>query len=211
MDELDYKHIPENIPKKRPEKKKESDKPHPNEKNNHHNHEHVKTSHPNRIQWDWKKYDKTIRLLQNKLKRQPKFTKKIIQDLKVKDGNLFYKEKEIIPKDKVFEKIQEYDRNPRFTGGIHVLHHHLMQNYVGISRSDVENYITNSETHQLHKPKPKKIVHKAIVTSAPGKIAQIDLVDMGETDQKLNNNCRYILTYIDLFSKYKNKGSCKSY
>src|SRR4051812_40470046 len=43
--------------------------------------------------------------------------------------------------------------------------------------------------------------HRAIIVKRPGAQAQVDLVEMPH-DAKLNNGFIYILTYIDLFSKW---------
>ena len=72
----------------------------------------------------------------------------------------------------------------------------INQKYVGITRSMISDYVRNSESHQLHQPRAKTIQQRAI-----GKIAQVDLVDM-QAYAGLNNGDRYILTYVDLFSKY---------
>ena len=65
----------------------------------------------------------------------------------------------------------------------------------------ISDYVRNSESHQLHQPRAKAVRQRAIIVKDIGKIAQVDLVDM-QAYAGLNNGDRYILTYVDLFSKY---------
>lgn len=97
--------------------------------------------------------------------------------------------------------IQDYDLNPRFGGGRDRLYWHISRNVAGITRRMVSEYIGNSESHQLLRPKPKVLRHRAIITSDVGKKAQVDLIGPLE-NPGLNNNYNYILTFVDLFSKF---------
>src|SRR3954471_18037183 len=89
----------------------------------------------------------------------------------------------------------------RYTGGRDRLYNHIAKEKVGITRNMVRDYILNSEAHQLTRPKPAMVRQRAIIVRRPGAQAQVDLVEM-QHDAKLNNDFVYILTYIDLFSKW---------
>ena len=166
-------------------------------------------TNPNRIKWNLKRYGKLLRFLKNELKTRPAFIKPIIDKISVRDDKLYYSEKEIIPREEAMNIIRQYDLNPMYSGGINKLEFHINQKYVGITRSMIVDYIRNSESHQLHQPRAKTIRQRAIITTDLGKVSQIDLIDM-QSYAGLNNNDRYILTYVDLFSKYGSARAIKN-
>jgi transposase InsO family protein len=72
--------------------------------------------------------------------------------------------------------------------------------FIGISRTDVQNFLNNDEVHQLYKP-----IHKLKplpVPSRPNLYWKMDLIDMGHELKHDNLGFQYILTVIDIFSKY---------
>ena len=158
-------------------------------------------SNPNRFKWNLKRYGKLLRFLKKELKTRPAFAKPIIEKINIKEGKLYYLEKEIIPREEATTIIKMYDNNPMYSGGINKLEHAINQKYVGITRSMISDYVRNSESHQLHQPRAKTVRQREIIVKDIGKIAQVDLVDM-QAYAGLNNGDRYILTYVDLFSKY---------
>jgi transposase InsO family protein len=125
---------------------------------------------------------------------------------------LFNRERIIIPRDDpdlITKIIGSYESNPRFTGGRSTLYNHLKQKYAGILQTHVTTYLRNSALHQIVRPVAKNIVNKPLIVNSPGRWAQIDLIDFSnKPSEHINNNLspkpkmKYILTYIDLFSKY---------
>ena len=154
-------------------------------------------TNPNRFRWTLKRYGKLLRFLKNELKTRPAFVRPIIDKITLKEGKLYYSDKEIIPREEATAIIKMYDNNPMYASGINQLEYHINQKYIGITRSMISDYIKNSESHQLHQPRAKTIRQRAIIVKDIGKISQVDLVDM-QAYSGLNNNDRYILTYIDL-------------
>jgi hypothetical protein len=59
----------------------------------------------------------------------------------------------------------------------------------------------NSETHQIHQNLKKMITTRPIMLTEPGVMASVDLIDVSKY-AALNEGCTFILTYIDLFSKW---------
>ncbi len=99
------------------------------------------------------------------------------------------------------EIIREYLNDPKTTGGRDRLFNHIRSKYSNISRRDVAKFLANDETHQIHKPLKKRQTVRPIIVSNKAKVAQIDLIDM-QSLKGYNGHKRYILTYIDIFSKY---------
>lgn len=101
------------------------------------------------------------------------------------------------------EMIQEYMKDPRFAGGRDRLYANLheMHPELNISRRMVAKVLSDDPTHQIHKPLNKRITTRPIIVNGKAKMAGIDLIDFqklsGHNDQK-----RYVLTYVDMFSKY---------
>lgn len=97
--------------------------------------------------------------------------------------------------------IRRYKDDPRTTGGRDRLWGHIRKDHPDISRRDVAKFLKEDSVHQIHRPLKKRQTTRRIRISAPATVAQIDLIDF----QKLagsNGGTRYLLTYVDLFSKY---------
>ena len=88
--------------------------------------------------------------------------------------------------------------------GVRKMYILLRDKYSGISSARVKETLDRSRRYQLHKasfrnkPAPKPIIAKAVQDRH-----QVDLVDMGEWRVKYGRvTYRYILTLIDVFSRY---------
>ena len=149
-----------------------------------------------------KSLDKATRYLKGELKRRPVFLKGLEPRLSLDDqGRLRVDGKVVVARELAFDTIKQYDDNPRYGGGRDRLYGHISRDVYGVTRKMVADYISHSESHQITRPKPPVVRHRAIVVRAPGMQAQIDLIGP-MPDAKLNNDCEYILTYVDLFSKF---------
>ena len=156
----------------------------------------------NRYRFDSKNLRRGVRFISGEIQVAPRYVNKLgAKHFKVVDGHLEYQGKEIVPQEDVREKITEYDASPLYSGGRDRLYHHLSQAYVGISKAAVMDFIKNSALHQLTQPNKKKVQSRPIVISKPGIYAQVDLIDM-QKHSGLNNGFNWILTYVDLFSKW---------
>jgi hypothetical protein len=67
--------------------------------------------------------------------------------------------------------------------------------------NQVIEWLKNQETYSLHKPIRKKFTRNKVIVPGIDDTWQIDLVDM-QKHSKLNKGFHYILTIIDVFSKY---------
>ena len=70
-----------------------------------------------------------------------------------------------------------------------------------ISRNQIKDFLHGQDAYTLHKPARKKYPRNRILAVGPDEIHQLDLVDVSNLS-KYNNGYKYLLTWIDLFSKY---------
>ena len=69
-----------------------------------------------------------------------------------------------------------------------------------IKRSDLLNYLKNSETYTLHKPKRKKFYRRQVIVPSIDHTWQIDLLDVSKIKDE-NDNHTFLFVCIDCFSK----------
>jgi hypothetical protein len=88
--------------------------------------------------------------------------------------------------------------------GIRSFYNKVVDQYLGIKRNNIEEFIKGQTSYQLTKA-PTKVTNKPIITEFPNDRWQSDLIDMSNLG---NNNFlkdlsqNWILTVIDNFSKY---------
>ena len=70
-----------------------------------------------------------------------------------------------------------------------------------ITLTEVKNWLKGELTYTLHKPARRRFTRNPIIVSNIDEQWQADLVDM-QAFSKHNNGFKYILTVIDIFSKY---------
>jgi hypothetical protein len=115
------------------------------------------------------------------------------------------KSREVVPQSKIQEILSKLYDDPSTGGfGRDKFYERVKNQYVGITRSDVEKFISNDEIHQLYRPISNKIkvVHPLAIPKGPNIHWQIDLIDMGQNKKHENLGYQYCLTVIDIFSKY---------
>ena len=151
-------------------------------------------------QFNYKRVSKATRFLEGELKRRPAFLKGLEGRIATSEGKLTVDGLPVVPAEEAQAVIKRFDDDPRYSGGRDRLYGHISRQMFGVTRGMVADYITNSESHQLTRAKPPVVRHR-IVVRAPGMQAQIDLIGP-MPDAKLNNDHEYILTYVDLFSKF---------
>jgi len=101
--------------------------------------------------------------------------------------------------DKLLSEIY-YDPAKRFKG-INDLVKQARRINPKINRSHVKEWLSKQATYSVHKPARRKYPRNRVLVSSIDDQWQADLVDMQSLD-KYNDGNRYILTCIDLFSKF---------
>ena len=69
------------------------------------------------------------------------------------------------------------------------------------SRKSVKKWLESQDTYTLHKPIRHKISRRRVISGGPGQQLQIDLIDV-KNIKEYNDGMSFILTCIDVFSKY---------
>ena len=103
--------------------------------------------------------------------------------------------------DDAIEKSYEKIKNPGSFGGIKKIYDELKKNYKKIKKDDVKNFLGQQDEYTLHKPIKRKFERNKVIVSDIDEVWQMDLVDM-KAFQNENNKVTFILTVIDVFSKY---------
>lgn len=70
-----------------------------------------------------------------------------------------------------------------------------------VKRENVDSYLMNNEAYTLHRPNRKKYKRNQVVVSGIDDTFQADLIDVSNIS-RFNEGNKFILTCIDVFSKY---------
>ncbi|GFV78366.1 uncharacterized protein TNCV_95231 [Trichonephila clavipes] len=103
-----------------------------------------------------------------------------------------------------FEKAGESSVNKKArrevskTWGVEALHHSVKGKY---SKKDVKHWLSQKDAYTLHKPVRHKFQRNRVFVSDIDRQFQADLVDM-QSLAEFNKGYKYLLTCIDLFSKF---------
>ena len=94
--------------------------------------------------------------------------------------------------------------NPKHAGsfgGVMTVYREVKKRDPTITLREVKDFLSGQNTYTLHKPLRKKFPRNKVVVQDVDKQWMADLADM-TTHQKANDGFKYILTIIDVFSKY---------
>ena len=117
------------------------------------------------------------------------------------DGHIYMDKRRVVAKEDVAALLQMAYNDPSQHGGRDKLHQRLLEQYIGVSRRAVMEFITNVESHQLHLAVPRPVINQASITQLPFQHWQLDLIDMS-TLAGINNGDHWILTCIDKMCKF---------
>ena len=123
--------------------------------------------------------------------------------LKVRGQRLFLGERRLVPASEVKAVLRREYAAPKISGAIgrDTFHAYISRKFMGISRRATLTFLKSQRAYQLQQP-VSRVPH---TTSRPAKRPfatwQADLLDMGATPGK-PRAYRYILTVLDIFSKY---------
>ena len=79
--------------------------------------------------------------------------------------------------------------------------HALKIHKIKVSKDQVKKWLATPRTYTIHKPIRKKFTRNKVTSFKIDYIWQIDLIDMIKLG-KFNEGIKYLLTCIDVFSKY---------
>jgi len=115
---------------------------------------------------------------------------------KYSDGSWSVHGHPFVPKEKVKSKIRQIYRATRFNG-IQSLYNYIAQDYYGITRKDVEEFLKTQPNYIIHQKRTKPVL-----SSKPFKHIQIDLIDMRNYKSPKNKQVAWLFSAIDIFSRY---------
>ena len=107
----------------------------------------------------------------------------------------------MVDKQKILQSLYENVSSPHSFSGIQNLLKSARKENPSISRQDVVDFLQKIDAYILHKITRKKFLRRKILSPKPGIIASCDLADMS-TLSKYNNGIKYILVFIDVFSRF---------
>jgi hypothetical protein len=134
-----------------------------------------------------------------KFKSEP-FNKFILDN----DDQIIYKPKKLIvietdeQKEKVLETLFSDDTNT-IGKGVVAFYKYVISKYIGITRTDVNQYLSTKGYFQMSQSITKRI-NKPIIARFPNQMWGIDLIDLNDYKSS-NSNWRYIMTVVDIFSR----------
>lgn len=99
------------------------------------------------------------------------------------------------------KKIYYDPKNPGGFGGVQAVYRAAKSTNNKIQQKDVQKWLQGQETYTLHKPTRRNFRRNRVIVTGIDSQWQADLVDMSRLS-KGNGGYKFILTVIDIFSKY---------
>ena len=106
----------------------------------------------------------------------------------------------MVTKNEILLRLYETSKSPHSYGGIDGLLENARKIDPSITRKEVKSFLEKQESYTLHKITRKKFTRRKVLAPKPGVIASCDLADMSRLS-KFNSGFKYILIFIDVFSR----------
>lgn len=103
--------------------------------------------------------------------------------------------------DQVLQKLYYNPSHPAGFAGLHTLYRYAKQKKKSITLDQVKSWLQNQKTYTLHKPIRRRFHRRTTVVAGMDQQWQADLADL-QTLAKHNDQFRYLLCVIDVFSRY---------
>ena len=114
----------------------------------------------------------------------------------------------MVTKEELLLRLYETCKSPHSFGGIEGLLYNAKKKDPTITTKDVIRFLEKQESYTLHKNTRKNFLRRKILSPKPGVIASCDLADMSLLS-KSNDGHKYILVFIDVFSRFAQARSVK--
>jgi hypothetical protein len=102
------------------------------------------------------------------------------------------------------QKFQRHYTDPSLSGsysGLESFYRALKKRGLSVKKKELKEWLLSQKTYTLHRNKVNKFQRNRVIVSGLDDTWQADLVDMQKLS-KQNNGYKYLLTCIDVFSKY---------
>lgn len=103
--------------------------------------------------------------------------------------------------EKTFSKTYYSFNNPGSFGGVSQLYRQLRDKNIQVKKNDVEKWLISQDPYTIHKPINSKHEFRRLVVPGINYLWQADLIDIKNIENE-NNGIKYLLTCIDVFSKF---------
>ena len=115
----------------------------------------------------------------------------------IEDGKLYVDGKQVVYQEDIPETLNELYENPRIgLIGRDKFYNKIRQDMIGISKRDIQSFINNLETNQVHRQPVKKVVPRGIRLQKENSKWYMNLVVINKPEYRI------IAVMIDGFSKY---------
>ena len=126
-----------------------------------------------------------------------------------KDGNLWYQDKQVVRASERPELLAKiYKNDVRVHGkGVVTLYKLISAYYANITRADIAEFLRTNAEYNMGKAAAHRI-NKPTISQHPNSLWALDLIDCNQYVGS-NRGWRYILTVVDIFSRYTWLGKLK--
>jgi hypothetical protein len=104
-------------------------------------------------------------------------------------------------KNQILEEIYNDASQPGSLSGLENFYRVLKSKKIKIKRPELKNWLSTQNVYTRHKPIVKQFPRNQVITRGIDDLWQIDLADLQKIS-KFNDNNRYLVTCIDVFSKF---------
>jgi hypothetical protein len=104
-------------------------------------------------------------------------------------------------KNQILEEIYNDASQPGSLSGLENFYRVLKSKKIKIKRPELKNWFSTQNVYTRHKPIVKQFPRNQVITRGIDDLWQIDLADLQKIS-KFNDNNRYLVTCIDVFSKF---------
>lgn len=133
-----------------------------------------------------------------------KLTEEILGEFELHQGLIYHKPTgaTVVPPDEIDNVLAEEwgDLSKSAGKGVQAFYDKVRETYIGITRDRVREFLRKQPDYQMTQPFRKK-TNRPILARKPNERWAIDLVDMSRF-KGANRQYRYILTVVDVFSRY---------
>lgn len=121
----------------------------------------------------------------------------------IKFGNKRKQKVEILPDNEKEQRLKElYADRETSRNGRDSFYSKVREKYANITKEFTFDFLKKQTNYQLHLIQPREKTLKPVAYKGINKLWQIDLIDMKKFRSPQNRNKKWILTVIDVFSKY---------
>ena len=102
---------------------------------------------------------------------------------------------------RVISGVYNNPKSPAYLAGANVVYAESKKKNSSVTLKDVQNYLSTQEVYNLHKPIRRRYKRNKVVARGLNTDFQVDLIDLQKI-KRYNKGHAYILTCIDVFSRY---------